>query len=372
MTPHAGVSHVSVRMFSAQPSGSHRASSHPRHHPYRCAAPQPRSRAPRGARSPGLGRGQGQCLWARHRARVRRLPRRRRLRAARPGRGRTRARARLARPGAAAGRRVRAARSRALLAARPLAHGALRRADRHAGRPQDAGAAARLPEDEFGHEPAGLRARALPLGVDAPERAAAGRRDLADDALQRRRRQPRHRPPAGGVRARHARPAGRALDRQQRGHAAPCGRDAGRLDAPRHPALRQRARFSRARCGALATAARDDAFDAADLRADPEGRRHHRLRLALHRRRAARRRRGRGRLCRRLSAPLRYRHAGAGERRAHAHGGPRQHGHDHRRPHAGARRRHRQRGHAVGPGVATARCSASTRSRRPPARSATS
>ena len=130
------------------------------------------------------------------------LARRRRLRAARPGRGRARARARLARPDPAARRRVRAARPGAVLAPRPVAHGALRRADRHAGRPQDAGAAPRLPEDEFGHEPAGLHARALPLRLDAPERAAAGRRDFADDALQRRRRRARHRPPARGVRAR--------------------------------------------------------------------------------------------------------------------------------------------------------------------------
>ena len=63
---------------------------------------------------------------------------------------------------------------------------------------------------------------------------------------------------------------------------------------------------------------------------------------------AADHRRCRGRLCRRLSAPLRHRHAGAGERRAHAHGRPGQHGHDHGRPHAGARCRVRQRGHAVG------------------------
>ena len=75
----------------------------------------------------------------------------------------------------------------------------------------------------------------------------------------------RHRAPAGGVRARHARPAGRALDRQQRRHAAPCATPT-RADwvRPGIAALRQRARLSRARRGALATAAGDDAVDAAD------------------------------------------------------------------------------------------------------------
>src|SRR2546430_4462124 len=57
------------------------------------------------------------------------------------------------RPGAAARRRVRAARSRAVFAAGPVAHGALRRADRHAGRAQDDAAASRVPEDELRHEP---------------------------------------------------------------------------------------------------------------------------------------------------------------------------------------------------------------------------
>ena len=48
--------------------------------------------------------------------------------------------------------------------------------------------APRLPEDEQRHEPARLRRRARARGVAAPRRVAAGRRDLADDALHRRRR----------------------------------------------------------------------------------------------------------------------------------------------------------------------------------------
>jgi alanine racemase len=43
----------------------------------------------------------------------------------------------------------------------PVAHRALRRADRHAGHPQDAGAAPRVPQAELGHEPPGLCAPAL-------------------------------------------------------------------------------------------------------------------------------------------------------------------------------------------------------------------
>jgi alanine racemase len=39
---------------------------------------------------------------------------------------------------------------------------------------QDARAAPRVPQDEFGHEPPGLCARALPRRLDAPERPAAG------------------------------------------------------------------------------------------------------------------------------------------------------------------------------------------------------
>ena len=65
--------------------------------------------------------------------------------------------------------------------------------DRLAGRAQDRPAAARLPEAEQRHEPARLRARALPRRVAAPRRAAAGRRDHADDAPRRRRRRRRRR-----------------------------------------------------------------------------------------------------------------------------------------------------------------------------------
>ena len=184
----------------------------------------------------------------------------------------------------------------------------------------------------------------------------------------------RHRAPARSVRARHARPAGRAHARQQRRHAAPRRRShARRLGAARHPAVRQRARLSRARRGALAAAARHDAGDAADRRAGrcrpatpsataPASRPTAPLRIGV----AA------VRLCRRLSAPLQHRHAGAGERRAHAHGRARQHGHDHGRPHAGARGRLRQRGHAVGPRRQRRRCCPSTRWRAPAAPSATS
>ena len=70
--------------------------------------------------------------------------------------------------------------------------------------------------NRLGFTPAAFRTR-----LDTAERAAAGRRDLADDALRRRRRPARHRAPGGGLRRRHARPAGRALAVEQRRHAAP-------------------------------------------------------------------------------------------------------------------------------------------------------
>jgi alanine racemase len=92
-----------------------------------------------------------------------------------------------------------------------------------------------------GHEPPGLHARALPRRLGAPERPAAG--DLAHDALQRRRRAARHRPPDGRLR-----PATRDLpgERSLCNSAATCAMrrtpGARRLGARRHRAVRQRAR----------------------------------------------------------------------------------------------------------------------------------
>ena len=130
--------------------------------PPRRAGAQLGARASGGAGLAGLGGGQGQRLRARHRARLRRAARRRRFCAARPGRSRAAARAGLARPDPAAGRLLRAARPGAVLAPEPVACGALRGADRMAGRTQDAGAASRVPEDEQRHEPPGLHAASLP------------------------------------------------------------------------------------------------------------------------------------------------------------------------------------------------------------------
>jgi hypothetical protein len=112
----------------------------------------------RRARCQGVGRGQGQCLRPRHRPRVRRPARRRRLCAAGPAGSRTGAQPGLARPRPAAGGGVRAARPGAVLAAGVVACRALRGADRLAGRPQDARAAPRVPQAECGHEPPGLHA----------------------------------------------------------------------------------------------------------------------------------------------------------------------------------------------------------------------
>ncbi len=97
------------------------------------------------------------------------------------------------------------------------------RTDRLAGRAQDARAAARFPEDEQRHEPAGLFAGGVAQRMDTLERAAASRRDHADDALLGRRRAARHRAAGGSVRDRHARPARRTLAGQQRRGAAPSG-----------------------------------------------------------------------------------------------------------------------------------------------------
>ena len=104
-------------------------------------------------------------------------------------------------------------------------------------------AAPRVPEDEQRHEPPGLHARGLPRRLARLQCAAAGRRDLADDAFQRCRRPHGHRRADGGLRGRHARPAGRAHlsataprrcampARPAHGQGA-CGQR--RLGAPRH------------------------------------------------------------------------------------------------------------------------------------------
>ena len=111
-------------------------------------------------------------------------------------------------------------------------------------------AAPRVPQDEQRHEPAGLHARGLPRRLGAAERAAAGRRDLADDALLPTPTAPRGiAAPGGRLRGRHARPAGRALAGNSAAtlRHAPRRRRARRLGARRHHGLRQRARLPRAR-----------------------------------------------------------------------------------------------------------------------------
>ena len=205
-----------------------------------------------------------------------------------------------------------------------------------------------------GHEPARLFAAALSRRLDPAGRAAAGRRDFADDALQRRRRGPA----ASRASCRcssdgDARPAGRTHAVQQRRDAAL--RRASRRCAPTGSGpgiarLRQLARSSR--CTTSRTGTCSPTMT---------------LRDAHHRGAAARARRsGRLRLQLPADAPLRigvaacgyadgyprslrHRHAGAGGRRAHPHRRPGQHGHDRGGPHAGAARRLRQRSHAVGP-----------------------
>jgi hypothetical protein len=73
----------------------------------------------------------------------------------------------------------------------------------------------------------------------------------------------------------------------------------------------------------------------------------------------AHRRRGL-RLCRRLPAPLRHRHAGAGGRRAQRHRGPGVDGHAGGGPERPAGCRRGQRSHAVGPRPGRQRCCPST------------
>ena len=94
--------------------------------------------------------------------------------------------------------------------------------------PQDAGAAARVPQDELGHEPARLCA----ASAFAPRGRGSSALPQVDEITLMT-----HFSDADGargvaaqlahVRARHARPAGRALGRQQRRHAAPRGADRG-------------------------------------------------------------------------------------------------------------------------------------------------
>ena len=327
------------------------APSHPGHHPQRRAAPQPGAAARGRPGRARVGHRQGQRLRPRHRARVRGPARRRRLRPDRPGRGRARARPGLARAHPAARRRVRAARSGAVLAAESVAHRALRRADRLAGHAQDARAAPGVSQAQLGHEPPGFCARALSRRPRPPVGTAPGRGSCADDALCRRRRRQGHQRAMGRVRTRHRRSARRAQRVQQRRHPAPwagCGR-ARRLGAPRHRGLRRLARPPPAHRRALGPATGHEPERQAAGRAAARGRRHRGLRLHLHRARAHAHRRGRLRLCRRLPAPRRHRHARAGGWRAHPHPGAREHGHAGGGPERRAAGRARQRSHAVGP-----------------------
>jgi alanine racemase len=56
-----------------------------------------------------------------------------------------------------------------------------------------------FPQNELGHEPAGLCAAAVSIGLDAAERLAPGGRNFADDPFQRRRWPQRHRRADGPV-----------------------------------------------------------------------------------------------------------------------------------------------------------------------------
>ena len=99
----------------------------------------------------------------------------------------------------------------------------------------------------------GFTPERLSRRLDPPERAAAGRRDFADDPLQRRRRAARDRSPDAAFEQASARPARRPLAGQQRGHPAPCRTKRGRrLGSAGHRVVWQRARLPGARCRALA------------------------------------------------------------------------------------------------------------------------
>jgi alanine racemase len=294
MTPHAGFYGVFVRMFSAQPSGSScLVPSSPPSIP-RSASPQPRSRAPlrRSKRASGpwsrptpTGTASSGCFDAFRGAdgfALLDLAEAERVRAL-GWRG----------PVLLARRRVRAARPRTLLAPRISGIPCIATAQIDmAGRPQDTGAAARVPEDEFsgmnrlGFAPervpfsAWTRLNALPQ-VD--EISLMTHFSDADGTPRHRRTSSRclRAPPPQDL------PGERSMCQQRRHCCAtrPSLRGAQSLSAdwvrPGIAALRQRPRLPRDSDAArLAAAARNDAFHAADHRhADPEGRRHHRLRL---------------------------------------------------------------------------------------------
>ena len=188
--------------------------------PWRTTWRAPAAAAPR---RPGLGGGQGQRLRPRHRARLRRPARRRRLCAARPGRGRSALRALGWRGPILLLEGCFEPRDLELCSRLDLWHMVHHEAQidmlaahkTHA--PHRVFLKMNSGMNRLGFAPAAFRTR-----LGAAERAAAGRRDLADDALRRCRRRARHGRAGGGVRGRHARPARRALAEQQRGDAAPC------------------------------------------------------------------------------------------------------------------------------------------------------
>ncbi len=176
--------------------GTTRAASHPRHRPYRRPAPQPRPRAPLGARLARLGRRQGQRLRPRHRAGLRCVPRR-----PTASRCSTWPRPSACAPSAGA---ARCCCSKACSTPRDLE--LCSRLDLwhtvHCDEQIDMLAAhkTQVPQRVFlkmnsGMNRLGFTPERFALRLDPAQRAAAGRRDLADDALQRRRRRARHRPP---------------------------------------------------------------------------------------------------------------------------------------------------------------------------------
>ena len=237
-----------------------------------------------------------------------------------------------------------AARPRDLLAPEPLAHGASPEAQidmlaAHKTRPT----APRLPEDEQRHEPARLRAGRVPIRMAATERADAGRRDHADDALGRRRCRSAASPGIADQRARFDEatrdlPGERSLCNSaatlRHGSESDVRGDWVRPgimlygsspDFPLHsiddwelrPTMTLRAELIALQdLEAGDSVGYGSSFRAAATDAD---------------------RRRRLRLRRRLSARRADRHAGAGRRRAHRARRPRLDGHGHGRPDAGAR-----------------------------------
>ena len=151
-----------------------------------------------------------------------------------------------------------------------------------------AAAAPRVPQAQQRHEPAGLRADGLSRRVAAAERAAAGRRDHADDALLRRRRRARHRARSSRCSSAPTRRPGRANASLANSAAmlrhAPAARAATGCapaswcygSAPDYPGTRHRA---------LEPAADDDpALAASSALQQLAARRQRRLRQQLHRR----------------------------------------------------------------------------------------